>query len=198
MNIKVTPGPAKVAVATHTPTIAMRKELYILMYDIAQKHRDEARKVDGKNQTEEIQHSMICILLCYTCLEAFINTVGKDKLGEIWEEKWGKYRKPQTEGKWMGVSKLLSNKKHGRPQSVFNKSKEPFKSFLCLEKVREDYLVHRKAEFTEVVETKYGNTERTINLLNANTADWACKTVRRMVLKLVENMDDAPEVNWVK
>ena len=50
MNIKVTPAPAKVTVATHTPTIAMRKELYMLMYDVAQKHRDEAIKVDGKNQ----------------------------------------------------------------------------------------------------------------------------------------------------
>lgn len=198
MNINVTPAPAKAAAATHAPTIAMRRELYILMYDIAQKHRDEAIKVDGKNQAEEIQHSMICILFCYTCLEAFINTVGKDKLGDTWEKKWGKNKKSPTEGKWMGVSKLLSNKKHGKPHSVFNKSNEPFKSFLCLEKIREDYLVHRKAEFSEVVKTKYGNTERTINILNANTADWACKTVKRMALKLVENMDDPPEVKWVK
>ena len=141
---------------------------------------------------------MICILFCYTCLEAFINTVGKDKLGEIWEEKWGKKKRPETEGKWMGVSNRLSTKKHRKPHSVFNNSEEPFKSFLCLEKIREDYLVHRKAEFSEVFKTKYGNTEGTINILNANTADWACKTVKQMVLKLVENMDDPPEVKWVK
>ncbi len=194
MNIKVTPAPAKVAVATHTPTIAMRRELYMLMYEVAQKHRDEAIKVDGKNQAEEIQHSMICILFCYTCLEAFINTVGKDKLGEI----WGEIKKNSTESKWMTVSNFLSNKKHGKPYSVFNKSKEPFKSFLSLEKIREDYLVHRQAEFSEIVKTKYGNTEGTINMLNVNTADWACKTVKQMVIKLVENMDDAPEVKWVK
>jgi len=197
MNIKVTPEPAKAAAATHTTTIAMRRELYVLMYEVAQKHRDEAIKVDGKNQAEEIQHSMICILFCYTCLEAFINTVGKDKLGEIWEEKWGKYKESSADDKWLGVSKELAGKKHGKSDSVFNKSKEPFKSFLRLKRIRED-LVHRKAEFSEVVRTKYGNTEGTINTLNANTADRACKTVKQMVLKLVENMDTAPEVKWVE
>ena len=198
MNIKVTPAPAKAAAATNTPTIAMRRELYMLMYEVAQEHRDKAIKVDGKNQAEEIKHSMICILFCYTCLEAFINTVGKDKLGQTWEEKWGKNKESSTGDKWLGVSKLLARKKHGKPYSVFNKSKEPFKSFLCLQKIRHDYLVHRKAEFSKVVKTKYGNTEGTINKLNVNTANRACKTVNQMVLKLVENMDDALEVKWVK
>jgi len=197
MNIKVTAATAKLGIVAQA-AMAMRKELYILMYDVAQKHRDEAIKVDGKNQTEEIQHSMICILFCYTCLEAFINTVGKDKLGAIWEEKWGNNKESSPDDKWLGVSKLLSSKKHGKPYSVFNKSEEPFKSFLDLKKIREDYLVHRKAEFSEVVKTKYGNTEGTINTLNVNTANRACKTVKQMVVKLVENMDDAPEVKWVK
>ena len=98
----------------------------------------------------------------------------------------------------MGVSQLLSRKKHGKPSPVFKKSREPFKSFLRLEKIREDDLVHRKGEFSKVVKTKYGNTEGTINTLNADTADWACRTVKRMVLKLVDNMDDPPQVKWVK
>jgi hypothetical protein len=197
MNIKVTPAPAEARAATHGPVIAMRRELYVLMYEVAREHRDEAMKVDGKNQAEEIQHSMICILFCYTCLEAFINTVGKDKLGQVWEGKWGKYKESSADDKWLGVSKELAGKKHGKSGSVFNKSKEPFKSFLCLKRIRED-LVHKKAEFSEVVETKYGNTEGTINTLNANTADRACKTVKQMVLKLVANMDNTPEVKWVK
>lgn len=166
----------------------------MLMYDIAEQHRDQAIKVDGKNQGEEIKHSMICILFCYTCLEAFINTIGKDKLGSIWD----KYREGSTESKWMGVSNFLSNKRHGKPSSVFKKSEEPFKSFLRLEKVREDYLVHRQAEFGEIVETKYGNTEGTVNTLNADTAKWACETAKQMVLELAENMDGAAEVKWVK
>ena len=198
MNMKMTPGPAEAKTATHGPTVAMRRELHILMYEVAEKHRDEAIEVDGKNEAEEIKHSMICVLFCYTCLEAFINTIGKDKLGEEWEEKWGKYRRSPTEGKWMGVSQSLSRKKHGKPSPVFSKSGEPFKSFLRLERIREEDLVHRKAEFSEVVRTKYGNTEGTINTLNANTADWACRTVKRMVLALVENMDDPADVEWIK
>lgn len=198
MNIKVTPEPAKATVVANGVTIAMRKELYILMYQIAREHRDEAMKVDGKDQNEEIKHSMICILFCYTCLEAFINTIGKDKLGQTWEDRWGENKESSTGDKWLGVSKLLASKKHGKQYSVFNKSKEPFKSFLCLQEIRHDYLVHRKAEFSEVVKTKYGNTEGTINKLNFDTANKGCKTVEQMVLKLGENMDDAPEVKWVK
>ena len=194
MNIKATPGPVKVTVTRGTPIVVMRRELYMLMYELAEQHRDEAIKVDGKNEVEEIKHSMICILFCYTCLEAFINTVGKDRLGRIWD----RYRDSSTESKWMGVSNFLSSKKHGKPYSVFNKDKEPFKSFLRLEKIREDYLVHRQAKFDEIVQTKYGKTEGTINTLNVNTADWSCETVKRMVLKLVENMERAPEMKWVK
>ena len=54
MDIKVTPEPAEVAIVVHEPKIAMRKELYILMYQIAQEQRDEAMKADGKNQDEAI------------------------------------------------------------------------------------------------------------------------------------------------
>jgi len=198
MDIRVIPEPTKLAVVVHTPTIAMRKELYILMYQISREHRDEAMKVDGKNKNEEIKHSMICILFCYTCLEAFINTIGKDKLGNTWEERWGENKESSTSDKWLGVSKLLASKKYAKQYSVFNKRKEPFKSFLCLQKIRHYYLVHWKAEFSEVVKTKYGNTDGTINKLNYNTANKACNTVKEMVLELVKNMDDAPEVNWLK
>ena len=198
MDIKVTPEPAEVAIVAHESKIAMRKELYILMYQIAQEQRDEAMRADGKNQDEEIKHSMICILFCYTCLEAFINTIGKDKLGQTWEEKWGENKESSSGDKWLGVSKLLASKKQGKPYSVFNRGKEPFKSFLCLQEIRHDYLVHKKAEFSEVVKTKYGNTEGTINKLNSDTANKACKTVKQMVLKLVENMDNGPEMKWVK
>src|SRR4030043_654648 len=112
MNTRVTPPPAEARAATHAPTIAMRRELYMSMYEVAREHRDEATKVDGKDQAEEIKHSMIRILFCYTCLEAFINTVGKDKLGRIWDEKWGRNKKSSPDDKWLGLSQLLSSRKH--------------------------------------------------------------------------------------
>ena len=191
----VNPRTEKMAIVAHTPIIKMRKELYMLMYEVAKHHRDEANEADRKNQTEEIKNSMICILFCYTCLEAFINTLGKDMLGDTWVTT---NKKNSTEGKWKDVSRILSTKKYGRPFSVFNKRKEPFKSFLDLEIIREDSLVHRKAEFNEVVKTKYGNTEGTINTLNSEKANWACQTVKKMVTELAQNIEGAPSVAWVQ
>ena len=193
MSAKANPKPVKVTATMGEPLVLMRAELYMLMYQLASQHRDEALKVDGKDQIEEIKHSMISVLFSYTCLEAFINTVGKDRLGAIWDT----YKQGSTESKWMGVSNFLSKQRHGKLHSIFKKTEEPFKSFLRLERIREDYLVHRQAQFHEVVETKYGNTEGTINTLNADTATWSCETVKQMVLKLARNMQSPPQLKWL-
>ena len=63
MSIKIIPEPAKAVAATDTPTIAMRRELHILMYEVAKEHRDEAIKVTGKDQAEEIK-SYFSLLGC--------------------------------------------------------------------------------------------------------------------------------------
>ena len=80
---------------------------------------------------------------------------------------------------------------------MFNKGKALFKSFLELEKIREDYLIHRKALFDDVVRTKYGMTEGTVNVFNCDKANWACKTVRDMVSKLNESIDNPPSASWL-
>jgi hypothetical protein len=177
--------------------VKMRKEIYITMFEICKEHAELAKQAAGadinKNMNPEIKESMISILFAYTCLEAYINTIGKDKLGV----DWPRYEDNSTEGKWLGVSKALATKKSGHISDVFNHGKEPFKSFLELEKIREEYLVHRKAEFNDVVPTKYGNTEGIINTLNCDKADWACKTVKDMVSKLNESIDAPPSVGWL-
>jgi len=164
-----------------TMVVRTRAELFMYMYEIAKEHRDLAKQVAGKNiyknMKAEIKESMISILFSYTCLEAYINTVGKDRLGSDWQNYEGR----STEAKWIGVSNALVTEKLGKPHSIFNKSSVPFKAFLKLEKMRNDYLVHRKAEFGNVVQTKYGRTEGTINVFNCDKADWACKTVKDMV-----------------
>jgi hypothetical protein len=167
------------------------------MYEIAKEHRDLAKQVAGKDiykdMKAEIKESMISILFSYTCLEVYINTVGKDRLGSDWQ----KYEGGSTEAKWRGVSTALASKKLGKRHSIFNKSKEPFKSFLELEEIREDYLVHRKPEFGNVVETKYGRTEDAINVFNCDKAEWACKTVKDMVTKLNISIDNPPSATWL-
>ena len=176
-------------------TIVMgRPALFILMYDVAREHRDLAKQVGGKDRLSEVKESMISILFAYTCLEAYINTVGKDGLRKEWE----KYETSSTEAKWFGVSKRLATMKYGKSRSVFNKAKEPFKSFMELEKIREDTLVHWKADFDIQVPTKYGNTEVIVNTLNCDKAEWACNVVRDMVNQLTANIDNPAPARWVE
>lgn len=195
MNVQIHLEPMKLQLEGAVAELKMRKELYMLMYDVAKKHRDEANSLNGKNQNEEIESSMVSILFCYTCLEAFINTIGKDKLKS---EEWAKYEDASTEGKWMGISNKLASKKYETKSSIFSNNKEPFKSFLELEIIREQFLVHRKANFDDIVKTKYGNTEGTVNTLNNEKADWACLTVQNMVKTLADNINDAPSITWVE
>ncbi|MFC2022898.1 hypothetical protein ACFLTL_01905 [Chloroflexota bacterium] len=180
-----------------TVAVKARIELFIHMYDIAKEHRDRAKQAAGtdiqRNILPEIKESMISILFSYTCLEAYINTIGKDSLGTAWHN----YEGSSTEAKWRGVSKALATKKLGMLHSVFSSHKEPFKSFLELEKIRNDYLVHRKPEFANVVETKYGRTEGTVNVFNCDKAEWACSIVKDMVKKLSAHIEDAPSTSWV-
>lgn len=172
----------------------LRTELYLLMYEVAKKHRDLAKQVAGKARNEEIKESMVSILFSFTCLEAHINAIGRDRLGRDWQ----KYEGNSVGDKWMGVSKRLASKKHGEPWDVFNKRREPFASFLELKMIREDYLVHWKAPFSEGVKTKYGNTgAAAINTLNYERAEWALNIVKEMIHKLHDNIDDPLPLGWL-
>lgn len=172
----------------------LRTELYLLMYEVAKEHRDLAMEVAGKARNEEIKESMISILFSYTCLEAHINAIGRDRLGSDWQ----KFKGSSVGDKWMGVSKRLASKKQSKPWDVFNKGKEPFASFLELKTIREDYLVHWKAPFSEGVRTKYGNRgAAAINTLNCERAEWACNIVKEMVQKLHDNIDDPLPLEWL-
>ncbi len=88
-----------------------------------------AKQVAGKNLNTELKESMISILFSYACLEAYINMVGKDKLGSGWS-KFG-VRCITLESKWRGISKKLVTVKLGKQHSVFKRDEEPFKSFLA-------------------------------------------------------------------
>jgi hypothetical protein len=171
----------------------LRTELYVLMYEVAKEHRDLAKKISGKARNEEIKESMISILFSFTCLEAYINAIGRDRLvGE-----WMKYEGNSIEAKWMGVSKWLATKKHGTQTSVFHDHKNPFMAFLELKKIREDYLVHWKPTFSRGVKTKYGTGAEAVSILNCEKAEWACNIVRDIVIKLNANMDNPLSAAWL-
>ena len=169
----------------------LRKARFVLLHDIAIKHRDDALQVDGKNMREEIEHSMISMLFAYTCLEAFINAIAADRTDLSFGKKTG------IESKLVSVSEHLATRKHGRRLSPFNKSSQLLESLRALTRSRID-LVHWDAQFADVVTTKYGNTERTIETFNASQAASACRTVKDIIITVVGNMDDPPEVNWLE
>jgi hypothetical protein len=174
--------------------ILLRKEFYILMYNIAKEHRDLAKAVDGKDENQEIQESMISILFSYTCLEAYINAMGKDRLGSEWQN----YKDNSTEAKWRGVSNRLAEKKYGRKWSIFNDDEEPFKSFRALEKIREDMVVHWKPVAGAPVENKYKSGGSAINTFNCDKAEWACETIKAMVEKFNSLIDDSNQWHFTE
>jgi hypothetical protein len=166
--------------------VVLRKELYILMYNIAKRHRDLAEALDGKDEEREIEESMISILFSYTCLEAYINAVGRDRLGAEWQG----FKKSSTEAKWKGVSNRIAEKKYGKKHSVFSDRKEPLKSFKDLEQIRNEMVVHWKAKGGAIVANKYRSGGTAINTFNCDKAKWACKTVSVMVHKLNRVIND--------
>jgi hypothetical protein len=175
--------------------VKARAELFMHMYRIAKKHKDQAKQVSSDNindMNNEIDEAMISLLFSYTCLEAYINTIGEDRLGKNWKQ----YKDNSTEAKWIGVSTALATTKNGKMYSVFNKGRQPFKSFLELEKIREE-IIHREAKFGDIVETKYGKTEGTINTLNCDKAEWACNIVKSMIIKLRDNIQNPPPIDWL-
>jgi hypothetical protein len=152
------------------------------MFDIAKEHRDIAKQIEGKDRVLETKESMISILFAYTTLEAYINAIGTDYLDSTWSQT-NKIKGP-LDSKWLGVSKELASKKLGKPHSVYNKDKEPFKSFLELKHIREENLVHWKAKLGEPTMTDYGLLDPTIAIFNASRADWACDIVKQMVKQI--------------
>ncbi|MFC2024485.1 hypothetical protein ACFLTJ_02775 [Chloroflexota bacterium] len=174
-------------------TMRMRQNLYHHMYEIAKEHADIAKQLDGKDIKSELKESMISILFSYTCLEAYINAVGSDELGK----DWVRFENNNLESKWIGVARELATRKAGRIVSPFSDSKEPFKSFKKLGRIRDKIIIHRKAEFMDIVDTKYGNMDGTINIVNCDTAEWSCKIVKSMVRKLNQYINKPPADSWL-
>ena len=166
---------------TEKVIVRARRELSRDMYDIANEHRHLAHCVTGrdieKDMTREIRESMISIVFAHTCLEAYINTMGKEKIRNIFNYNW----KPLK--KWNEVARALAKQEPEEYMDVFKDEEEPFRSFVELVRVR-GKLVHFKAALREPMRTKYGRTEGTINWVNSTKAERACGIVKMMIKKL--------------
>ncbi|WP_156171837.1 hypothetical protein [Dehalococcoides sp. UCH007] len=174
------------------PKILSRHNVHVLMFEIAKKHRNNALGVKDKSFNLEIKDSMIAILFCFTCLEAYINLLGNDfNLDTNWDKK----SYTSIEKKLLEVSKAITSVK--KIKTEIEEDSELFNSFKKLKYIREKYIVHKKPKYREVIKSSYGNTDEIITVINAQNADWACHLVQRIVLSLDCCIEKREYIDWV-
>lgn len=191
--------------------IVTRYEVSIFAYNFAKKSLedccrfrnlcDKAPKMEDKigHQLNEMQNSMMCFLFCVTCLEAYINTYGGDKILNLLEKKrgdtskllWEKLERLRLEDKWFTVPKLLLEK-------TFELKEEPYKSLKWLVDKR-NFIVHYKAKFREPKVDRLGNTGADIVFTEytLETAEKAFQLVKN-IIKTLHNFDNSKAPDWVK
>ena len=174
--------------------IRMRTNLAQRMYEIANEHRELAKKVTGRNATKdmpiEIRESMISIVFAYTCLQAYINVIGKDNLSSSWES----YEDASIVSKWKGVTNWIMKRRFGKIRDIYGK--KLLVAFEKLGQLRHD-MVHWNAEFLDVMETKYGRTEGIIKSISSEKAEWACD-IMQMMIHSFHNGTGIPRPVWFK
>ena len=179
----------------------VRAMFHAYMYEIAKEHAASAKALDGEDQRKEAKEAMISIMFAYTCLEAYINTVGIDNLGEDWNE----FKGTSTWKKWLEIPAELARRKLDKTKEEFSEDEAPlkkneplFKSFKELGEIRNTYLVHLKPEFELPTSTKYGTTTDPIfNIFNCETSEWALGIIPDMVRRLDEFLI-RPYPIWIK
>jgi hypothetical protein len=175
-------------------TVALlRIELYKLMYEVAREHRDLANQASSRKDIRmEIKESMISILFSYTCLEAYLNALGKDRLGSEWNEIEHDKR-ISLESKLKLVSSRLATQQMGRRCSIFSKKDQLLKSLRELTEIRKHYLVHWNAEFRRAV----NHTPEATHKLNYRKAEWACDIIKQIVTKLNCKINNRDSLEWL-
>jgi len=154
--------------------------LHLTMYHSALKFSKEAQKSKGQ-PNEELELSLIAILLAFTTLESYINEYAQKK--GLWE----KFENAPIEGKWNGVPQRATDK---------SLSKKAMDRFTKLKELRE-YIVHYKSKFTEGIEIKPGiRVPEARAKLTCEKAIEACDTVKLMITEL-SKLDGSSIPEWL-
>jgi hypothetical protein len=155
--------------------------LHLTMYRSALKFSKEAQKSKGQ-PNEELELSLIAILLAFTTLESYINEYAQAK--GLWE----KFKEASIEGKWRGV-----------PQRATGRSltKKAIDRFLELKDLR-NYIVHYESKFTEGVEIKPGTRVPEARAkVTCENAIKACDTIKLMITEL-SKLEGSPIPEWLE
>jgi hypothetical protein len=140
-----------------------RTHLEHTMFRLAREHAEAAARcarAAPPDRPGEQTHSLVAVLMSYFALEAFINMVGADRLGE----RFRHYDRMSPEGKWVEVTRLVS--KTGR---TFAEDGEELQALSTLRSWR-NMLTHYKGEYEDVQQSGRGGETRVAALLSAENA----------------------------
>ncbi len=143
------------------------------MFELAREHADaaarSARRQPPDRQGEQM-HSLVAVLMSYFALEALINMVGADRLGE----RFRHYDRMSPEGKWMEITRLVS--KTGK---TFAEEGSELRALGTLRTWR-NQLTHYKGEYEDVQQSGRGGGTRIEALLSAENAARAVEIARTL------------------
>lgn len=150
-----------------------RTHLEQTMFQLAREHADAAARCAQARPADrqgEQTHSLVAVLMSYFALEAFINMVGSDRLGD----RFRHYDRMSPEGKWIEVTRLAS--KTGR---TFAEDGEEMRGLSTLRSWR-NTLTHYKGEYEDVQQTGHSGETRIAALLSADNASRAVEIARTL------------------
>src|SRR5579884_996982 len=149
-----------------------RTHLERTMFQLAREHAEAAaRCARGRppDRAGEQTHSLVAVLMSYFALEAFINMVGSDRLGD----RFRHYDRMSPEGKWAEVTRLAS-----KTGQTFAEEGPELRALSTLRSWR-NVLTHYKGAYEDVQQGRSGET-RIAALLCADNAARAVEIARTL------------------
>ncbi len=143
------------------------------MFQLAREHAEAAARsahASPPDRQGEHTHSLLAVLMSYFALEAFINMVGADRLGD----RFRHYDRMSPEGKWVEVTRLVS--KSGK---TFAEEGSELRALSTLRTWR-NMLTHYKGEYEDVQQSGRGGETRIDALLSAENAAQAVEIARTL------------------
>jgi len=150
-----------------------RTHLEQTMFQLAREHAEaaaRAARMSPPDHQGEQTHSLVALLMAYFALEAFINMVGGDRLGD----RYRHYDRMSPEGKWVEVTRLVS--KSGK---TFTEDGPELRALSALRTWR-NVLTHYKGEYEDVQQSRRGGETRIEALLSAENAARAVEIARKL------------------
>jgi hypothetical protein len=175
---------------TETPHTKIRAALENRYYHLSQQFLSLAGatyKAKPGDVNAQFEPALLSILFAAFCLEAFINNVCRERLGNAGEKKYLQKDSPEKEikEKWKRVLEEITSSR-GKQVTGEEFSKNPFWSHFCILFDLRDKLVHYKVGFEIPVGTEWRNAAPIYAEVNFQEAEKYVKAMDDMIRKTCE------------